>query len=144
MDYDNQFSKFQVIELNLIPPSSNDKRPESRKIEDINNIINLQKLTTGKKGSWEVRKQHLFKSEKIFTNKAELLGLAYDFHCSLAFFKPTQITDFVIEDDEREWPQEKVQRIIADNKQLSLFSQDNIPSSSRHDIVEKIPYKFSY
>ncbi len=143
LDYDAQFSKFQIIELELTPPRGNDKRPESRKIVNIDKIQHLHKLVSGKKGSWDVRKQYLFKSEKVFTNKSELLELAYSFSRSLAFFKPKKIIEFVVEEDAREWPKDKVQKILADNQQLSLFPSNN-KQPHNNKIVEKIPYKFSY
>jgi hypothetical protein len=55
---------------------------------------------------------------------------------SLAVFKPSEIVDFVVEQTEREWSDER----LAHMQQQNLFEEEG--QSFR--VVRKLPYKFSY
>ncbi|RDH89561.1 MAG: hypothetical protein DIZ77_15510 [endosymbiont of Seepiophila jonesi] len=77
----------------------------------------------------------------MYTNFAEIIERnKNDRELSLATFKPTEIVDFIIEEDEREWNQDKLHTVEAKAQQNDLF-QDN---SKCFKVVKKLPYKFRY
>jgi len=90
------------------------------------------------------RNRILFKSEKAYTNLAELIKLAKEPpYRSLAIFKPAKILDFYTEQTERDWPKDKLERIQAKAEQLSLFqTPDEVIEEFK--VVKKLPYLFKY
>lgn len=78
---------------------------------------------------------------KVYESFAEIIECNKgDSNLSLATFKPTEIVDFLIEKDEREWDPDKLQAILARAKQDDFF-RDN---SKCFEVVKKLPYKFRY
>lgn len=64
-------------------------------------------------------------------------------HISLAVFKPTEILDFAIEPDDRDWDPKKLASLHMQSKQMNLFKTiEEIEEEFR--VVQKISYKFSY
>lgn len=57
---------------------------------------------------------------------------------SLATLKPSEIIDFVIEEDEREWKQKWLDQL----QQMNLFHQ--AVHGGPREVVRKLPYKYSY
>jgi hypothetical protein len=82
-----------------------------------------------------------YRQEQIYTNLKEIIGLAHANKLSLVIFKPSEILDFVVEEAEAEWPQEKVDAILNALKQGNLFEDQNMEDFK---IMPKLPYKFSY
>ena len=139
LKWEQQYKKYQWIELDVIKNKKKDFRPESY------NPINGGKSIKVKKQvkNWEERKRIVFK-ENIFTNMKELITKSKDknTYTSLAIFKPTEILDFTAESTEKEWDAEKIKRIKDRSKQLKLFDSDT--PDKFFEIVKKLPYKFSY
>ena len=138
LKWENQYKKYQWIELDLIKNSS-DHRPESYKPVNQGENIKTKKFVK----NWEERKRIIFKTEKIHRNLNSLIKEAKGRGTSLAFFKPKKMVDFKIENQkERKWDSQTIKEIKEKSKQLSLFDSDK-----PHDIfkvVPKLPYKFSY
>lgn len=138
----NQYKKWQWIELDLVKNDS-DPRKESYRpinIEDINlgNVLDTQ-------NGWEERKKYVL--NKVYTNMDFLIQEAQnqEIGTSLAVFKPTEIIDFVWEPCERDWDEKKVKKIYADAAMGSLFDTDEENEVKKHfKIVDKVPYDFSY
>ncbi|RLC50045.1 MAG: hypothetical protein DRH79_08180, partial [Candidatus Cloacimonadota bacterium] len=59
---------------------------------------------------------------------------------SLAVFKPAKVKNFIIEEVEREWDQNKIRKLKAKSEQLDFFENSEDPFK----VVTKLPYKFSY
>lgn len=138
LDFDSRYSKYQWIELQLIRNTS-DPRPESYKpinYEDIKlgNAINTDN------GLWTRRKEIVLKN--VYTNLSELIDEAQknSLCTSLAVFKPKEILDFKIEEVDREWDSKMLAALQDKAKQTDLF----INSSNPFEVVNKVPYKFSY
>ena len=94
---------------------------------------------------WDERKQIIFKTEKVFTNKTEILDLTKTNPPSrtLLTFKPSKIIRFYIQSTERDWPKEKIELIKEKAKQISLFqSADEV--IKEFEVVSKLPYEFRY
>lgn len=136
--YDQQYKKYDWIELDLVKNES-DFRPESfRPYSHESEIKIVGHLDTD--NCWEERKK--FALGKIYHNLTELIAEAHnkEICTSLAVFKPTKITDFVIEEVEREWDKNKLAKLEAERLQFNLFKQPEDP----FEVVMKLPYKFSY
>lgn len=138
LDYDQQYKKYQWIEVDL-EKNTSDYRLESYSI--VNRLFTaikpLEKI--GTENNWQERKNLILK-KKVYTNLTELITDAKSEKCvSLATFKPSEIVEFVIEPDKKEYPQERIQAILNQRAQLSLFEEPK-----DFDLVRKLPYKFSY
>jgi len=141
LDNEQKYKKYQWIEAD-IERNTSDFRFESHKVLNIDTI--KVDDSENKKVNWDERKRILLKSEKVFTNLAELIMLAKaPPYRSLAIFKPTKILDFYSEPTERDWPKDKLERIQEKAKQLSLFqTPDEVVEEFK--VVQKLPFVFKY
>lgn len=136
--YDQQYKKYDWIELNLVKNHS-DFRPESyRPYSHDSEIKILGHVDT--KNDWAERKKIVL--GKIHYNLSELIAEAKneDICTSLAVFKPAKILDFTIEETTREWDKTKLAKLEAERLQSNLFQQPENP----FEVVKKLPYKFCY
>ncbi len=136
---DKQYPKYGWIEINLVR-NEKDFRPESfRPKSGIDEDIKLlSKIDT--KNNWAERKEYIL--NEVFTSMTELIELAKsDKKKSLATLKPTEIIDFIIEDDDREWKD----KWIAISKQGNIFDLEKSKKSNTSLYpIKKLPYKYSY
>ncbi len=141
LDYQNQYKKWQWIELEL-DKSISDFRPESYRPTNIDrNIKILGEIET--KNDWELRKKIVLKH--IYTNMSSLISEAKskDFSTSLAVLKPQKILDFIWEPSEPEWDVSTLAAVYANQSQLGLF--DDLEGTKKlFKVVTKLPFKFSY
>jgi hypothetical protein len=136
--YDQQYKKYDWIELDLVKNES-DFRPESYRPYSHDSEIKITgHLTTD--DNWAERKK--FVLGKVYYNRTELIAEAHDKNIctSLAVFKPTKILDFRIASAGREWDKNKLAKLEAERVQDNLFKQPEDPFG----VVKKLPYKFSY
>lgn len=140
LDGDNQYVKYQWVEVDTAL-NSKDPRPESRKVINIDKITLLNKIDTGKNRDWAERRRLILDRNKVYTSKDEIIKKAHVDEISLAIFKPAKILDFVVEDADPDWPQDKVGGVLNDLKQGNLFAEK---SEEDFKLVRKLPYKFSY
>ncbi len=133
LDYIKQYKKYDWIEIDL-EKNKKDFRPESYRPTNLDPEIKIiDHLDTA--SNWAKRKKIVL--QKVYTNLSKLISEAKDKNIvtSLAVFKPTEILDFIIEDDEREWSSKKKAAL----DQCFLFEEDD-----NFELVKKIPYKFYY
>ena len=133
IDYNNQYSKFQWMEIDLNKKTS-DNRPESYGPNWNNPPRLLEKVDT--KNHWAERKKYALK--EVYTNLTDLIDEAKSSSFkSLATFKPTKVVDFIITPAAREWDKKK----LAALNQKTLFEpwEKNII-----EVVNKLPYTFHY
>ncbi|MBV6420176.1 MAG: hypothetical protein DAHOPDDO_01404 [Ignavibacteriaceae bacterium] len=144
LDYDKQFRKYEWIELDL-ERNINDFRPESYKPKDLflKDMVSYG-IIEADGNTWTDRRKFVLK--KVYTNLNELITEAKDkkICTSLAVFKPTKIIDFNYVGVSREWEKEKLDYLNSQNLQLSLFDNQNEDDISEFEIVDKVPYKFSF
>jgi hypothetical protein len=136
--FEEQYQKYDWIEIDLIKNKSDFRKESYRPVSYDTEIKILDHLDT--KSNWFLRKQIVLKN-KIYTDIEELISEAKDkkIMTSLAVFKPTEITDFTIEEVEREWDKEKLEKLKQDRRS-NLFAEDE----DMLEVVRKLPYKFSY
>jgi len=137
-DYDQQYRKYDWIELDLVKNES-DFRPESFRPQSHETEIRILKhLDTA--SNWYLRKQHAL--HKVYTNMSKLIAEAHDKHIctSLAVFKPSRFLGFEVEPVSREWDKKKLDVLERERIQYNLFKQPENP----FEVVRKLPYKFKY
>lgn len=129
---DTGFKKYTWIELD-VKPRDDDFRPESHSPKNYDVRI-IDTLDT--KNYWKERKKICLKN--VYTNKANLLNDSKaPTNISLATFKPSKITNFIVENDSKEWKDEWREL----RKQTDLFAEIE---SDPEKLIPKVPYKFSY
>lgn len=134
--YDEQYRKYQWIEIDLVKNDS-DFRPESFRPVSHDTEIKIIEEIEPDGGSWDERRKLVM--NKIYTSLSVLISEAKDRNTltSLAVFKPTEILDVKIKPCEREWSKEK----LATLRQLSIFES---VKTDKPQVVKKLPYEFSY
>lgn len=142
LDYKGRFKKYDWIELELIRNDC-DFRPESYRPYDLNDIKTVGNIKSDG-GEWAERRK--FVLNKVYTNLDKLITEAKnkDICTSLATFKPTRILDFVYKETERVWDKNKLQMLESQNAQGSLFDNEDENDIQNFEVVDKVPYKFSF
>lgn len=137
---EKKYSKYQWVEAK-IEKSISDRRPESYKI--IANSLNPigEPLSTDK--FWRARREAFFKKVEVHEDLEVLINKAHRNELSLAIFRPSRFLKFTHELVEREWDVGKLADLEKQKQQLHLFK--DIETVARElEIVQKLPYKFSY
>ena len=129
---DTGFKKYTWVELD-IRERTDDFRPESH--SPINYNVNIiSSLDT--KDYWRERKKICLRN--VYTNKEKLINDSKDpKNISLATFKPSKITNFIVEEDSKDWKDEWKEL----RKQTDLFAEIE---SDPEKLIPKVPYKFFY
>lgn len=140
LDYSNRYQKWQWITIN-VTKNTKDFRKESFRPSNIEDEIEMGEHV-GTRNNWAERKQYVL--NHVYYNMSDLIEEAKDPHkgTSLAVFKPKEIIDFVWEPCEREWDKKKLDAVIANQAQQSLFDED--ATRDIFKIAKKVPYEFSY
>jgi hypothetical protein len=139
---EQKYKKWQWIEVD-VERRTQDIRPESYRVLNLDNLKIIPAKSN--KVDWDYRKQIIFKTEKVFTRKAEIINLTKTNPPSrtLVIFKPAKIIKFYTKPIERNWPDGKLDIIKEKAKQLSLF-QTADELIKEFDVVTKLPYEFRY
>lgn len=138
LKYDSRYKKWQWIELDLVKNTS-DYRPESYRPQDIDNEIKiLEEVDTNYE--WADRKRIALGN--VYTNMTDLLAEKKEKGTSLAVLKPTEIVDLIWEECDRNWSKTKLDFVLANQAQGSLFDVEETKEIFK--VVKKIPYRFSY
>lgn len=136
-----RYEKYQWVEVD-VARNTRDQRPESHKVLNVDGMVLLNRVDTGKNRDWAERRRLILKRNKIYTNKKEIIRKAHANELSLVIFKPAKITGFVIEDAENpDWDPQKLQTIQDKLKQGNFFDEQNLADFQP---VRKLPHKFSY
>jgi len=134
-----KFQKYQWIELSLKPRRKGDPRPESYTPvkPELADLKILEKVDT--KNNWEERKKYCLNN--VYEDITELIEVSRaPQNISLATFKPKQILDLIIENDEREWNPKWIEQL----KQLDIFTKPKNVTGLTRTPISKLPYKFKY
>ena len=81
------------------------------------------------------RRNLLLKIARVYDRLDDLIAGAKANKISLAVFKPTRITDFVWEEEERTWDSDKAREMRDATKQYGLFVDCECPGSCRIKIL---------
>lgn len=142
LPYDQQYSKYDWIELDLVR-NTGDFRPESYRprmgIDE--NIITVDSISTGKNRDWRERKR-LVLNKEVFSSMQDLIKLSKQEKIwkSLATVKPKEIVKFEIQPTDRDWDPQLLEKL----KQMSLFAIGPESTGRELQVVRKLPYKYFY
>ncbi|MGV3592359.1 MAG: hypothetical protein ACO1PZ_11770 [Gammaproteobacteria bacterium] len=140
LEKDSQYAKYDWIELD-IDKNPKDPRPESFRPKNIDEINVVGSVSTGKRRDWADRRRLVLGKNKVHTNLESIITAAKKNEYSLAIFKPTEITQFIAEEVDRDWEISRKQAAEAALSQGSLFEESD---HSDFKLMPKLPYKFSY
>lgn len=105
-----QYRKFDWIECRL-KRRDRDPRPESFSPVDFGELTPVGHVGTSDR--WNERRRLLLKTATVYDTLSEPIAAAKGNVASLAVFKPTRVTDFIWEDDDREWSQHRLDQMRA-------------------------------
>ena len=134
-----QYRKYDWIECRLVRRTA-DPRPESFSPADQNELTPVGHIDTSDK--WRERRRLLLQTAQVYDRLDRLIEGAKSNTLSLAVFKPTKVTDFIWENEDRNWNQEKLHQMRALHSQLALFEDNSWRQTFQ--LIPKLPYSFSY
>jgi len=139
LDEEQQYKKFDWLECRLIR-NTTDPRPETFRPADMNELRAIEHIGTG--DSWNDRRAILLRTARVYTRLDELIAGAKANTVSLAVFKPRRVTDFIWEEDDRQWDADRLRQMREQFQQLALFEDNSWRETFR--VIPKLPYNFSY
>ncbi len=139
LNSDQKYKKYQWIEVDL-KKAPNDRRPESYIVAGQLELIDDVIPTSDR---WHLRREAFINKIEIHEDLNKLIKSAHENILSLALFRPSKWIDFVTEQVEREWDSEKLAALEAQKQQNHLF-KDAETVAKELEVVNKLPYKFSY
>lgn len=139
LNEEQQYSKYDWVECSLTRNTS-DPRPETFRPNDPRELIPVSHIGTER--DWHTRRELLLKTARVYDSLDVLVSEAKLNTTSLAIFKPTRVTDFVWEAEEREWDHKKLKEMRELHSQLDLF--DDNAWRQTFQVIPKLPYSFSY
>jgi hypothetical protein len=134
--YNQQYSKYQWIEIDLVKNTSDFRKESFRPFSHETDIKIIGEIKPDG-DDWKERRKIVL--NKVYSKLKPLFAEAKDkdIGTSLAVFKPTKILKLEIKEVEREWSKKKLEQM----NQLNLFGSEN---AGKFEVVKKLPYKFSY
>lgn len=141
LPYDQQYSKYDWIELDLVKNTSDFRQESFRPRLGIDEEIKtVGSMSTGKNRDWGERKRYALR--EVFTSMQDLIRLSKTQYIwkSLATLKPREIVSFEIKEDERDWKP----TVLASLSQMSLFAYGKGHPGRELQVVRKLPYRYYY
>ena len=139
LDEAERYSKYDWIECDL-HRRTRDPRPESFSPADLGDIRRRGRVSTA--NNWSERRRLLLETARVYDNLDELINGAKRNKLSLAVFRPTTITGFTSEIEDRDWDAKRLQQMRNLHNQLELFEDNSWRKT--FTIIPKLPYSFSY
>ena len=139
LDQEEQYKKFDWVECRLLRNTA-DPRPETFRPIDESELRPVAHMDTS--DGWRDRRKLLLKTARVYTRLDELIAEAKANQTSLAVFKPTQILDFVWEEEAKEWDPARLRDMRNMSQQYELFGDNAWRETFR--VIPKLPYSFSY
>ena len=139
LDQEQHYRKYDWLECKLIR-NTTDFRPETFRPADMNELRAIDHIGTA--DGWSDCRAILLKTARVYTKLDELIAGAKGNTVSLAVFKPTRVTNFIWEEDDREWDTDRLRQMQEQFKQLDIFEDNSWRETFR--VIPKLPYSFSY
>lgn len=133
LPYSRQYKKYQWIELLAEKHRGRDMRKESYR-PDNDSIRLIGEPIPSTPGNWAERAKYVLAGKA--GSMEDLCSRQEHDHTSLGIFKPKEIKDLIITQDNTEWPQ----------KFINALRQQRLFEERRKTLVppRKVPYKFQY
>jgi hypothetical protein len=117
-----------------------DPRPETFRPVDENELQPVDHIDTADK--WRERRRILLTNARVYDRLDELIAGAKANQVSLAVFEPARVTDFIWEEEAREWDPDKLREMRELTSQFDLFADNTWRTTFQ--VIPKLPYSFSY
>lgn len=134
-----RYSKYDWIECDLHRRTA-DPRPESYTPADLSELKQIGRVSTA--DNWSERRRLVLENAQVYDRLDDVIEGAKANEISLAVFKPTNITAFIWENEDREWDPKKLEEMRTLHSQLDLFEDNSWRKT--FEIIPKLPYSFSY
>lgn len=132
-----QYHKYDWLECDLVRHSK-DPRRESHHPADVKQLIRVAHLDTT--DNWRERRRLLLGKAKVHTRLQTLIDGAKANEISLAAFRPTRITGFVSEQEERNWDEGKLAEMRNQASQGEMFEDETWRKT--FEVIPKLPFSF--
>jgi hypothetical protein len=139
LDEEEQYKKFDWLECDVVR-SKKDPRPETYHPADVHQLDPVGHMNTHE--NWRSRRHLVLGKAKVYTRLQEIIDGAKANVMSLAVFKPTRITDFIWEEEDREWDLDKLTEMRNRSNQGEIFAEETWRQT--FDVIRKLPFSFSY
>ena len=139
LDEKEQYRKFDWLDCSLVRNTS-DPRPETYRPHDMAEMVPVDHIGTD--DGWRERRSLLLHRAKVYTRLGEIIDGAKANQLSLAVFRPTRVTDFIWEVEDRAWDADKLRQMREQTNQLQIFAEDAWRQT--FEVIPKLPYSFSY
>lgn len=139
LDQREQYRKFDWLNCNL-QRNTSDPRPETHRVLDEQEFTPVGHINTSK--NWAERRKLLLETAQVYDSLDKLIAGAKSNSLSLAVFRPTRVLDFLWEEEDREWDQNKLREMRAKSQQMELFSDNSWRETFQ--VIPKLPFSFSY
>ena len=139
LDEQQQYSKYDWIECSL-KRNPSDHRPETYRPMDPSELVPVGHIDTS--NNWQERRHILLATTKVYDRLDQLIDEAKSNLTSLAVFRPTKVSGFTWELEDRDWSSQKLKEMRELHSQLDLF-EDNAWRKT-FEVIPKLPYSFSY
>jgi hypothetical protein len=137
---EQQYAKFDWIETEFVRGTF-DPRPETFHPVDSKTMIPVTRMGTN--DNWRERRSFVLGKAKIYDRLEPLLTGAKANTLSLALFKPARLLEFIVEDDEPNWPEDKLAQMRTRAQQSELFTEDE-EWRKTFELIPKLPFRFRY
>lgn len=139
LDEKEQYRKYDWLNCSLVRNTS-DPRPETYRPHDTAELEPAGHIGTD--DAWRERRGLLLHTARVYTRLGEIIDGAKANKLSLAVFKPTRVTDFIWEEEDRAWDADKLRQMREQTNQLQIFAEDAWRQT--FEVIPKLPYSFSY
>ena len=139
LEQTERYSKFDWIKCRLTPRKA-DPRPESFTPMDLHEFTRVGHVSTSNK--WGERRRILLETARVYDKLDELINGARNNTVSLGVFKPTKITDFIWESEDRDWKPQRLRKMRELYSQLDMFEDNSWRQTFK--LIPKLPFSFSY
>ena len=134
-----QYRKYDWIECRL-RRRTNDPRPESYSPMDFVEMTPVGHMDTTDK--WRERRNLLLETSQVYDRLNKLIDGAKSNIISLAVFKPKSVSDFIWENEDKNWDPQKLEQMRALYNQMDLFDDNSWRETFK--VIPKMPFSFSY
>jgi hypothetical protein len=134
----SMYPKYSWVIVDLVRNKS-DFRPESyRPNKGVDEVFTLDGIVDTK-NNWAVRKSYI--QSEVFLSMTELIALAKsEQNKSLATIQPQEVTNFIIENTDRDWKEKWKNHAL----QMSYLEYAKSSSTMKRRLVQKVPYNYYY
>lgn len=136
--YEEQYQRYNWVELDLTRNTRDFRLESFRPVTMDAPVKKIAHLDT--EDHWSERKAIVLKH--VYRNMSTLIVEAKHeaFYTSLAVFKPARILGFVVEETDREWNSDRLEKLREEKNNGRVFEQPEDPFT----VMKKLPYKFSF